>query len=80
MSNKYREELEKELSKQECPHCECKDIGIDNWGMFPGKGDWFYFCKECDATFSGYHNEAEEENVKVALKGIFDGTTTEKIN
>lgn len=46
-----REKLEKDLDKQECPYCRCKDIGIDNWGMFKGDRDWFYYCKECDATF-----------------------------
>lgn len=34
-----------------CPHCKCNKIGIDNWGMFSGMHDWFYYCLECDDTF-----------------------------
>lgn len=51
MSRTYREDLEEKLDQQICPHCGCKNIGIDNWGMFPGIQDWFYYCKNCDATF-----------------------------
>lgn len=49
--NKYKEQLEQNLDKQECPHCKCKEIGIDNWNMFEGEKDWFYYCKNCDDTF-----------------------------
>ena len=49
--NEYKEKLEKDLDKQVCPYCSCTEIGIDNWGMFEGEKDWFYYCKECDATF-----------------------------
>ena len=38
----YVEKLERELDQQE---------GIDNWGMFEGERDWFYYCKKCDTTF-----------------------------
>lgn len=48
---KYIEKLEKELDQQECPHCKSKEIGIDNWGMFEGERDWFYYCKKCDTNF-----------------------------
>ncbi len=48
---KYVEKLERELDQQECPHCKSKEIGIDNWGMFEGERDWFYYCKKCDTTF-----------------------------
>lgn len=51
MNNKYKEALEKDLQKQKCPHCGCKEVGIDNWNMFEGEKDWFYYCKECDDTF-----------------------------
>lgn len=50
-TNKYANELYKELPNKVCPECGCKNIAIDNWGMFPGSNDWFYFCKECDTTF-----------------------------
>ena len=50
----YKEELKSKIEEQVCPECGRKGsdhIGIDNWAMFHGKGDWFYFCKECDVTF-----------------------------
>ncbi|WP_161780404.1 hypothetical protein [Clostridium botulinum] len=49
--NEYKEKLKKELDNKKCPYCGCTEIGIDNWGMFDGDGDWFYYCKECDDTF-----------------------------
>lgn len=50
--NKYKEALEQRLKTEDikCP-CGCNDIGIDNWGMFEGEKDWFFYCKECDDTF-----------------------------
>lgn len=47
----YRKELEKHIHEQECKACGSKDIGIDNWDMFEGENDWFYYCKQCDNTF-----------------------------
>jgi len=51
--NKHKEALEQRLKTEDikCPHCECVEIGIDNWNMFEGERDWFYYCKECDDTF-----------------------------
>ncbi|EKS4345100.1 hypothetical protein QB607_003104 [Clostridium botulinum] len=49
--NNYKEKLKQDLDKQKCPECNCTDIGIDNWGMFEGEYDWFYYCKQCDVTF-----------------------------
>ncbi|WP_194190835.1 hypothetical protein [Clostridium chrysemydis] len=49
--NEHKEKLEKYLHLQKCPECNCSDIGIDNWDMFKGAGDWFYYCKDCDITF-----------------------------
>ena len=51
--NKYKEALKQRLKTEsiKCPNCECEDIGIDNWNIFEGKRDWFYFCKECDFVF-----------------------------
>ena len=46
-----KEKLIENLSYQICPECGCKEIEIDNWGMFPEDRDWFYYCKDCDATF-----------------------------
>lgn len=51
MNEYYIENLENNLSNQVCPECGCDDIGIDNWGMFDGEKDWFYYCKNCDVTF-----------------------------
>lgn len=49
----YEKELEDYLKEHEvkCPYCGCKEVGIDNWDMFKGKQDWFYYCKSCDDTF-----------------------------
>ena len=50
----YKEELKSKIEEQVCPECGRKGsdhIGIDNWAMFYGKEDWFYFCKECDVVF-----------------------------
>lgn len=49
--NEYKEKLKKDLDKQKCPYCKSTNIGIDNWNMFDGERDWFYYCKECDYTF-----------------------------
>lgn len=51
--NKYKEALDQKLKEKDikCPHCGCEDIGIDNWNIFDGEGDWFYYCKECDGVF-----------------------------
>ena len=38
-------------NKINCPYCGCEEIGIDNWGMFDGIKDWFYYCCKCDDTF-----------------------------
>lgn len=48
-----REALVEKLKNNDikCPECNCNKIGIDNWGMFKGEADWFYYCKECDSTF-----------------------------
>lgn len=54
----FKEELKKDLNNQKCPNCDSENIGIDNWGMFEGKEDWFYYCKECDGTFT---NSVKEE-------------------
>lgn len=54
----FKEELKKDLNNQKCPNCDSENIGIDNWGMFEGKEDWFYYCKECDGTFT---NSIKEE-------------------
>ena len=52
--NIYKEELQQRLENEniECANCKSKDIGIDNWNMFEGKRDWFYYCKKCDVTFT----------------------------
>ncbi|MGL5151573.1 MAG: hypothetical protein ACRC7N_13500 [Clostridium sp.] len=47
----YKGELIKDLHNKKCPSCECKDVDVDNWGMFRGESDWFYYCKRCDYTF-----------------------------
>lgn len=49
--NPYAEELYKKLHEKKCPSCGSLDIGIDNWGMFEGKQDWYYYCKKCDDIF-----------------------------
>lgn len=49
--NEYKEKLLNEIENRKCPYCGCEDIGVDNWGMFEGERDWFYYCKECDDTF-----------------------------
>lgn len=51
--NKYKEVLKLRLETEDiiCPCCDCKDIGIDNWNIFEGEADWFFYCKECDAVF-----------------------------
>lgn len=49
--NKYKEILFNNLNNQICPECGNNNISIDNWGIFEGKEDWFYYCKECDFTF-----------------------------
>lgn len=51
--NNYRLQLEKFSKENElrCPYCKSTDIGVDNWGMFVGVNDWFYYCKKCDDTF-----------------------------
>lgn len=52
--DKYKEKLKQRLENEdiECLYCKSKDIGIDNWDMFAGERDWFYYCRECDATFT----------------------------
>ncbi|MFR5263976.1 hypothetical protein [Clostridium sp.] len=77
--NEYKKELEKELNKQICPECGCKEIGIDNWGMFYGKNDWFYFCKECDITFVGNVDKEFDEKIETKLKDIFKDSTVKTI-
>lgn len=49
----YKKVLENKLKEGniKCPDCNCKNIGIDNWDMFKGERDWFYYCEECDVTF-----------------------------
>lgn len=49
--NPYRQKLLEKLDEKVCPTCGCERIGVDNWGMFPGEKDWFYYCLECDDTF-----------------------------
>jgi transposase-like protein len=51
--DKYKEELQQKLENEniKCPYCKSKDVGIDNWGMFEGERDWFYYCEKCDAVF-----------------------------
>lgn len=52
MSN-YRLQLENFLkeNKLKCPYCKSTNIGVDNWGIFTGVNDWFYYCKKCDDIF-----------------------------
>jgi len=47
----YRKQLQDNIKGKKCPTCGCSKIGIDNWEMFEGERDWFYYCKECDDTF-----------------------------
>lgn len=49
--DEYANKLYKELPNKVCPECGCKNIAMNNWGMFSGDRDWFYYCKECDTTF-----------------------------
>ena len=50
--NEYYKKLKEHLENNEVKcACGCTNIGIDNWGMFKGERDWFYYCKECDDTF-----------------------------
>lgn len=49
--NKHQAILIKNLDKQICPNCKSTNIGVDNWNMFEGDKDWFYYCKDCDETF-----------------------------
>ena len=51
--NEYYKELKEYLENNDIKcECGCTNIGIDNWEMFKGKEDWFYYCKECDNTFT----------------------------
>ena len=52
--DKYKEELIKRLNTEDvkCIECRSADIGVDNWNMFEGERDWFYYCRECDVTFT----------------------------
>ena len=50
--NEFKEKLQKDLNKQKCPSCNSTNIGIDNWNIFKGEKDWFYYCKECDDVFA----------------------------
>lgn len=51
MYNQHYLKLKENLEKQKCPNgCDSK-VGIDNWGMFYGERDWFYYCLECDDTW-----------------------------
>lgn len=77
--NKYKNELEENLNKQECPYCKCKEIGIDNWGMFSGKNDWFYFCKECDATFVDNVDKEFAKEIETKLNNMFKNSVVETI-
>ncbi|MGL4453567.1 MAG: hypothetical protein ACRCX8_19430 [Sarcina sp.] len=56
-----RELLYKNLDKQVCPECGCRNIGVDNWGMFKTEEDWFYYCKNCDITFNPNDSKSDEE-------------------
>ena len=66
--DKYKEKLQQRLESEDiqCLYCKSKDIGMDNWGMFEGEGDWFYYCRECDETFTSKqiigdgHNEIND--------------------
>ena len=50
--NEHYLTLKVHLGNEVCPYCQKNEVGIDNWGMFEGECDWFYYCKECDGTWS----------------------------
>ena len=51
--NEHYKKLKEYLENNEVKcTCGCTNIRIDNWDFFEGERDWFYYCKECDDTFS----------------------------
>lgn len=50
LENLHYLKLKDDLDKQICP-CGGAFIGIDNWNMFDGERDWFYFCYDCGTTW-----------------------------
>ena len=76
----YRKKLENELSKQICPECKSGKIGIDNYGLFNGQDDWFYFCKECNLIFGRTYDDWVIKKMNDRLRQMFKENVHVKVN